>query len=123
MEKNQSFDVFISYNWSLKDKVKKLCDHLNDLNYKVWRDDRELSTCNKSLTAQLANGIKRSKIFLSFITSDYCKSYNCNLEIEFANALAKPMIALMIDRLAVTEIHEIPITGRNQTSGIGFIIT
>ena len=52
-------------------KYNTLCSHLNDLNYKVWRDDRELSTCNKTLTAQLANGIKKSKIFSTCSSSSF----------------------------------------------------
>ena len=116
-------DVFISYNWAIKDQIKILYDILKSLNYQVWLDDRELSTYNNPLTAQLANGIKKSKIFLSCITKDYCKSYNCNLEVEYANAKAKPMIALMIEKIDPTEIDEIQITNRDQTSGIGFIIT
>jgi len=67
--------------------------------------------------------IKNSKVILSCITTDYCKSYNCNLEVEYASAKKKQMIALMIERIEPTSIDEVIVTGRNQSSGIGFIIT
>ena len=102
-------DIFISFNWNIKKHVKLLHEILINLNYKVWIDDKELNAGNNSLTAELANGIKESKIFISCITQDYCKSYNCNLEVEFANQSKKSMIVLMIDKLDPTSIHEIQI--------------
>jgi len=116
-------DIFISYNWNIKKQVKLLYEILTNLNYKVWIDENELNAGNNSLTAELAKAIKTSKIFLSCVTKDYCKSYNCNLEVEFANDAAKTMIFLMIDKLDPTQIHEIPVNKRDKTSGIGFIIT
>jgi hypothetical protein len=117
-------DVFISYNWGVKKQVKALFDILTSSNYQVWLDEKDLNSGNSALTAELAKGIKQSKVFLSCITNDYCKSNNCNLEVEYASAKKKPMIALMIDRIDPTDIDEIQITGRlDETSGIGFIIT
>ena len=116
-------DIFISYNWNTKDQVKILYDHLKLQNYNIWLDDKELNAGNSRLTTELAQGIKRSKIFLCCITNDYCKSYNCNLECEFASAKKKPIIPLMIQKIETTDIDEIQITDRDQTSGIGFIIT
>ena len=72
--------------------------------------------------AELASAIKSSKVFLCCITKDYCKSYNCNLEVEYANAKKKPMISLMIEKIDPTDIDDIQVTDRDQTSGIGFII-
>ena len=117
------YDVFISYNWGIKVQVQKLYQVLTSLNYKVWLDERELNAGSNALTAELAKAIKNSKVILSCITTDYCKSYNCNLEVEYASAKKKQMIALMIERIDPTSIDEIKLTGRNQTSGIGFIIT
>ena len=116
-------DIFISYNWNIKSQVKKLHSLLESLNYKVWRDDRELFSGNNPLTAELAKNIKESKIFLSCVTNDYCQSYNCNLEVEFASASKKPLIFLMIEKIEPIEIHNIKIKDRNQFSGIGFIMT
>ena len=117
------FDVFISYNWGIKKQVQQLYQVLTSLNYKVWLDERELNAGSSPLTAELATAIKNSKVILSCITTDYCKSYNCNLEVEYVSAKKKEMIALMIDKIDTTKIDEIQVTGRNQISGIGFIIT
>ena len=117
------YDVFISYNWGIKTQVRQLYEVLKNLTYKVWLDERELNAGNSPLTAELATAIKNSKVILSCITRDYCKSYNCNLEVEYASAKKKQMIALMIERIDTTTIDEFQVTGRNQASGIGFIIT
>jgi hypothetical protein len=117
------YDVFISYNWGIKTQVRQLYDVLRSLNYRVWLDERELNAGSNPLTAELATAIRDSKVILSCITTDYCKSFNCNLEVEYASAKKKQMIALMIERIDTTTIDEIQVTGRGQTSGIGFIIT
>ena len=57
------YDIFISYNWNVKKQVKLLHEILENLNYKVWRDEIGLNAVNNSLTAELANAIKTSKIF------------------------------------------------------------
>ena len=117
------FDVFISYNWEIKKQVQQLYAILTSLNYKVWLDERELNAGSNALTAELALAIKNSKVILSCITKDYCKQFNCNLEVEYASAKKKEMVVLMIEKIDTTKIDEIQITGRNQSSGIGFIIT
>jgi hypothetical protein len=115
-------DVFISYHLRIKKQVQQLYDILKSLNYKVWMGERELNAENSPLTSELATAITNSKVILSCITTDYCKSYNCNLEVEYASAKKKQMIVLMIERMDTTKIDEIQVTGRNQTSAIGFII-
>ena len=117
------FDVFISYNWAIKEQVRKLYQVLTSLNYKVWMDEAELSAGSNALTSELATAIKNSKVILSCITTDYCKSFKCNLELEYASAKKKQIITLMIERIDPTKIDEIIVTDRNQASGIGFIIT
>ncbi len=117
------FDVFISYNWEIKEQVRKLYQVLTSLNYKVWMDERELSAGSSPLTAELALAIRDSKVILSCITTDYCRSFNCNLEVEYASAKKKQIIVLMIERIDTAKIDLIEVIGRDQASGIGFIIT
>jgi hypothetical protein len=116
------YDVFISYNWGIKAQVQKLYEVLTSLNYNVWLDESELNAGSSPLTAELATAIRDSKVFLSCITRDYCKSYNCNLEVEYASNTKKQIIVLMIEEINPATIVEIE-TGRGQASGIGFIIT
>jgi hypothetical protein len=101
------FDVFISYNWGIKTQVRQLYEVLRSLNYKVWLDERELNAGSSPLTAELATAIRDSKVILSCITTDYCKSFNCNLEIEYASAKRKQMIPLLIERIDTTKKQEI----------------
>jgi hypothetical protein len=117
------YDVLISYNWGIKEQVKKLYEILTSLNYKVWLDEEELNAGSSPLTSELALAIKNSKVILSCITTDYCRSYNSNLEVEYASAKKKQIIVLMIEKIDTTRIDEIQVTGRGQASGIGFIIT
>ena len=53
-------DIFLSYNWKIKEQVKLLHEQLEKEGFKVWRDDRELHA--SALTTELANGIKKSKV-------------------------------------------------------------
>jgi hypothetical protein len=121
--KIKMFDVFISYDSGIQKQVKQLYDILKSLNYQVWLDERELNAGSNSLTADLALAIRDSKVILSCITKDYCRSFNCNLEIEYATAKKKQMITLLVEEIDTTKIDEIQVTGRGQASGIGFIIT
>ena len=108
---NGLFDIFISYNWDSKDKVKLLYNTLsNEYNLKVWLDDNQLD--NNALYDQLVNGIKNSKIFLCCITKKYSESFNCIREINYASELRKPFIVLMFEELLINEI-----------GSVGFIIT
>ena len=108
---NELFDIFISYNWESKDKVKILYRKLsNEYNLKVWIDDNQLD--NNLLYDQLVNGIKNSKIFLCCITKKYSESFNCIREINYASELRKPFIVLMFEELSINEI-----------GCVGFIIT
>ena len=112
--------MFISYNWSIKDQVDILENKLKSNNLKVWRDIRNLEKSDNPLTSQLSEAIKKSKLVICCITKEYCRSHNCNLEIEWANTLKKPLIVLMIDKLDLSE--SIQVTDRNYASGVPFII-
>ena len=117
------YDVFISYNHLIKKQVQQFYDILKSLNYKVWLDERELNAGSNPLTAELATAIKNSKVIISCITKDYCKSFNCNLEVEYASAKKKQIIALMIEEIDLASISEILVTECGQASATGFIIT
>jgi len=106
-ERNEMYDIFLSYNWSIKAQVQILEMKLKYQGYKVWRDETDLKNGNQFLSSQLASAVKKSKIFICFITTEYCQSYNCNLELEYASSLAKPFTVLMINRLSISELSEI----------------
>jgi hypothetical protein len=101
IDENITYDAFLSYNWSIKEEIKILEEKLTHMGLKLWRDEKGLHANESSLLGEIAQAITKSKTFACFITKAYCESHNCNLEIEFANALTKPFIVLMIERYIV----------------------
>ena len=99
-----NFDVFISYHReSTREEAIQLAINLEKLNYKVWLEEN-----NKVKDSEINTAIQNCKVFICCITKKYCQSKNCNLEIEYANQLKdKPLIALMVDDLTLSEIDTI----------------
>ena len=115
-------DIFISYNWKIKTQVKELYEILTkQLKFKVWLDDEQLNA-GYPLFSELAKAIDDSKVFICCLTTDYCKSKNCNREFKYADDSNKPIIILKIDNLKSNEITKIKITETNKECGIGFAI-
>ncbi len=115
-------DLFISFNWSLNTQIKTLEHNLLQKGLKIFREQKEENIDNP-LTSQLASAIQKSKFFLCCINTAYCKSHNCNLQIEYANSLAKPIFTLLIDDLNLEDMS-ILVTGRKNTkTRIGSILT
>jgi hypothetical protein len=82
-------------------------------------NENDLNAGSSPPTAELATAIKNSNVFLSCITTDYCRSFNCNREIEYATAKKKQMITLLIEEIDTNKIDEIPITGHEQKVASG----
>ena len=100
------FDIFLSYNWDIKDIVQSFYQKLTeDFNFKVWIDDEQLS--NQDLFQGIADGIKKSKVFVSFLTKKYSESTNCNREFTWALTLKKPMVVLMIERVDIADLGQV----------------
>ena len=108
---SNSFDIFISYSWNIKDQVEKLDNKLNSAGFSTWRDDTKMCF-NESLHTQLAEGILNSKLVLVCLTKEYIKSENCKKEINYASNLKKPMSILMIDHMTPQDM-----------GGIGLLIS
>ena len=116
----ESNDVFISYNWNIKQQVEVLERRLNEKGFSVWRDVNEFGAIN--FDSSIRKAIDDSKNVICCITKDYCRSENCNLEFNYAFNLNKPLIALLIDDLEPTKLHEIDVKNRNYPCGIGIKI-
>ena len=111
LKKMAEFDIFISYNWEIKEQVKFLYKKLTeDYLFNCWIDEKSLT--HESLYNQIASGIKNSSIFLCCVTKKYSESANCEKEITFANELQKPLIVLMMERIELREL-----------GAVGFIIS
>ena len=105
-----SYDIFISYNSEIKDKVIRLYRKLTQKHkLRVWLDQYEIGSSRYS--EELSHAILNSKIFLCCITKKYTESENCKDEICYAKNLKKKMIVLMFERLTISDL-----------GGVGFII-
>jgi hypothetical protein len=127
----EGFDVFLSYQWDIKDSVKMLYTQLTKTHgLRCWMDDFEMGSgslneskfiyfeCEGLLLTYIfdidfltqlgiINGITNSSVVLCCITKKYTESKNCVREITFADQSSKPLEILMFERLKVNEIGEI----------------
>lgn len=94
-EPTKNWDAFFSYNWGIKrSNQKKVIEIRNyitsELQIKTWIDMVEMKSGD--LSKNVFNGIKGSKLFICFITSDYSDSKNCMNELCLAKKLGKEII-------------------------------
>ena len=92
--------VYISYHWDIYEKVNTFYNKFTrDCRLRVWFDKKELtlSSNNESYFGQPAKKIRKSKIFLCFITKSYLKSKICIKELVHADKLDKSIIYIMIE--------------------------
>jgi hypothetical protein len=98
-------DVFISYNFEIKEQVKKLTTNLIQFNLKIWFDEK--ITNNDTLTKKSLDEIANSKLVLCCLTHQYCKSDECKKELSYSNELHKPIIILMIQNSEILQEFKI----------------
>ncbi|XP_075244459.1 uncharacterized protein LOC142338555 [Convolutriloba macropyga] len=69
---------------------------------KLWLDVEQLGTSNQSegnasMFEQIANGLANTKVILTFISSEYSKSANCNMEFNHAvKTMRIPTIPIIV---------------------------
>ncbi|XP_072037755.1 uncharacterized protein [Amphiura filiformis] len=91
--------VFLSYQWDHQPEVKALKTHLEMAGYTCWMDIGQMGGGDQ-LYAKINEGMRSSKIVLCMCTEKYSKSENCNKEVNLANLLNKPIIPILIDKMA-----------------------
>ena len=107
---SSEFDLFFSFQFNLKDDVKKFIQKLKsnrdfDKNVKIYLDDGEIDkTNNSALTEKTTKMIKSAKVFISFLTIEYAESINCIKELEYAHNMDKEMLGIFIDEINI-DIH------------------
>lgn len=90
--------VFISYQWGKQAQIKELYKRLNLLGYTVWMDIFQMGG-GDSLYDKIDRGIRGCKVVVSCITEKYTLSANCRREVSLADALKKPIIPLLLERM------------------------
>jgi len=93
-------DVFISYNWSNKEDVLKIKNELSYEGITVWIDDEQIKG-GDWLYEDIVKGIHNSKIIICFLSPDYINSKNCGIEVSLSGDYKKPIIPVIVKKLAV----------------------
>jgi len=93
-------DIFISYSWADKDRVRALKQILDNSNYKSWIDDGKLHG-GLQLFDEIDQGISAAKVFLSCVSDNYGGSKNCKQEILLATHRSKLIIPVIISTCSV----------------------
>ena len=92
--KDKKYDVFLSHDWSVHDKVKRINESLKKCNLVTWMDDDERGLMHGSLIKAMTDGIDRSTCILVFVTQNYMEKVdgkgkyglndNCKREFDYA---------------------------------------
>lgn len=93
------FDIFISYQWDIKEKVLKLYELISaSITKKIWLDKYQIKS-GTVLFEELKEGIDNSSVIISCITVAYSQSKNCQDELGYALFAQKPILVLMFEQL------------------------
>ena len=95
----QGKDIFLSYQWSIKEKVKCIYNKLTAKGYTCWMDNSALGGGDR-WHAEIDKGIRNCKVYLSFVTVKYAESLNCYKETNLSVELKKPIIPLLMEENA-----------------------
>eukprot|EP00004_Rigifila_ramosa_P005544 TRINITY_DN1607_c0_g1_i3.p1 TRINITY_DN1607_c0_g1~~TRINITY_DN1607_c0_g1_i3.p1 ORF type:complete len:609 (+),score=122.53 TRINITY_DN1607_c0_g1_i3:372-2198(+) len=101
------FDVFISYCWLNSEAAcapaaprgstdpRRLAEHLRDGGLRTFLDVWHLN--GENLFEQLASALKKSRMVLICVSSEYADSVNCKRELEFAiRTLKRPYVVAVV---------------------------
>ncbi|XP_069138539.1 uncharacterized protein [Argopecten irradians] len=91
--------IFLSYQWGHQNEVKLLRNHLQMAGYECWMDIGQMGGGDK-LFEKIDNGIRGAKIIICCVSEKYSKSPNCNREVNLSTSLGKPMIPLLMEKMA-----------------------
>ncbi|CAF4797410.1 unnamed protein product [Rotaria sp. Silwood1] len=86
--------VMLSYNWNSQALVSKIHDILIDEGIKVWMDIN--GGMGDNINISMAEGVENATVVCCFMTPDYQKSHNCQLELEYANKKEIRIIPCML---------------------------
>ena len=106
MATNRQFNIFLSYQRDLQDKVFLLKKFLERLNFTVWIDDEQLRA-GRNLTNQLVNGIDECDLVVCCVNQQYCMSQNCKKKITYADYKRKTIIPVMFENLTSQQMDSI----------------
>ncbi|XP_053405068.1 uncharacterized protein LOC123562416 [Mercenaria mercenaria] len=91
--------IFLSYQWGVQNEVKLLKQHLNMAGYECWMDIGQMGGGDK-LFNKIDSGIRAAKVIICCTTEKYAQSPNCNREVNLSVNLGKPIIPLLMEKMA-----------------------
>ena len=96
-------EVYLSYGAELKDQVKNLSTKLDSF-YKLTSYTETITSQqneNDQYLNEKARFIRKSKVFMCFLTIDYVQSIDFQKEIRYASNFNKKILILIIDKIAI----------------------
>ncbi|XP_048253085.1 uncharacterized protein LOC124147002 isoform X2 [Haliotis rufescens] len=91
-------DVFISYQWGKQKQIQLMYKRLTEMGFTVWMDIYQMGG-GDSLYDKIDKGVRGAKIVLTCVTSKYSLSANCRREVSLADALKKPIVPLLLEKM------------------------
>jgi len=96
----KQYNIFLSYSRGKDDKLipqaYRIYNLLTDAGFTVWFDMIEMKDGETDFKKCMRAGINKSTVFLSLLSPDYMRSYNCNYEFAHATFKKKPIISCKI---------------------------
>ncbi len=94
---NNPAQIFISFEWSSKEKAALLKEHLEKLNsFQIWFDNGQMGGGNVR-NKRIDIGLRLCQVLICLITDESSKDETCLNQITLAVQLGKPIIPLLID--------------------------
>ncbi|XP_012565213.2 uncharacterized protein LOC101241070 [Hydra vulgaris] len=91
----KGFHVMLSYQWNNQEIVKRVANILKERNIPIWFDIA--GDMKGNINAAMANGVENAALVLSFNTTAYSKSVNCQKELTYATQLNKPILPVLLE--------------------------
>ncbi|XP_046377986.2 uncharacterized protein LOC124150107 [Haliotis rufescens] len=91
-------DIFISYQWGKQKQIQLMYKRLTEMGFTVWMDIYQMGG-GDSLYDKIDKGVRGAKIVLTCVTSKYSLSANCRREVSLADALKKPIVPLLLEKM------------------------
>src|SRR4051794_8361341 len=101
--------VFVSYSSTNKESVEALVLQLGELGYDV---EYEVKLIGGPITwKQILASITNCDLFVSALTRETVNSYSCEIEYQYARALGKNILAVLLEDIATNDLPDIRVKG------------
>lgn len=87
--------IMLSYQWNNQKLVKQIADSLKKNNIRIWFDIA--GDMKGNINTAMANGVENAAIIVSFNTTAYSKSVNCQKELTYASQLKKTIVPVLLE--------------------------